>query len=361
MKSGAAGEAGRASPACGFAVRYGRLGASSRLRHWEWRERLAARGWTCPIQNFFPDDYLRKLYAGGGKSKTALLSGWAARRSWLGRAPELLVVEYELFPLLPWRVEAHWWRRRRIVVDFDDNVWEKYARIPVLRHKFDRIVRQARTVLVANDFLLERALRLNPNVVKLPTPIDPAWYPETPPEKFPRFTLAWIGTPVTYPYLEAHGEALREMLRLVDGELLVIASRALENRPIPGVRMRCVDWRPGEAETLLARSHVGIMPLPDDAFSRGKSAYKLIQYLGAGLPSIASPVGENRRVIAEGVTGFTASTPAEWREALRRITASPLDYAAMAKAAQAASDAYTYRALLPRYEAALFSAADATR
>ena len=83
--------------------------------------------------------------------------------------------------------------------------------------------------------------------------------------------------------------------------------------------MRFVDWNETTEGLLLEQSPVGIMPLTDDAFSRGKSAFKLIQYQAAGLPAIASPVGENRNVIADGINGFLANTPTEWANALTRL------------------------------------------
>ncbi|MPN27052.1 hypothetical protein SDC9_174479 [bioreactor metagenome] len=84
--------------------------------------------------------------------------------------------------------------------------------------------------------------------------------------------------------------------------------------------MRFEEWSADGEGGLLARCHAGIMPLPaDDPFAAGKSAYKLIQYLAAGLPSIASPVGENRRVLRPGETGYFASSPEEWADALRLL------------------------------------------
>ena len=84
--------------------------------------------------------------------------------------------------------------------------------------------------------------------------------------------------------------------------------------------MRFADWSEAKEGELLARCHVGIMPLPaDDPFAAGKSAFKLIEYLAAGLPAIASPVGENLRVLRDGETGYLAETPEEWTDALIRL------------------------------------------
>ncbi len=327
--------------AIGWATRYAQLGASSRLRHYQWAQRLEKAGYRIQMQPFFSDDYLRRLYDRSSRSRGAWLTGFRARRQWLKQAPQELILEYELIPFLPWCIERQLLQRHRYILDFDDNVWEKYRGKFGLAGKFDRLVEHAEAVIVANDFLYEKVRQRNSNVVKIPTPIDPADYPAELP-KFSRFTVAWIGTPVTYSYLEQAAPALREMARHTDFELLVIASAGLAARPIAGVPMRWIDWHAEDAGSHLVRSHVGIMPLPDDPFARGKSAYKLIQYQGAGLPAIASGVGENNRVIHDGVNGFLADTPDAWSEALRRLADSPECYRSMAQNARETARLYTY-------------------
>ena len=303
----------------GVCTRYGTLGASSRLRYYEFREAFEAAGFAPRFRPFFPDAYLKRLYAGKGKS--GLLGAAALLRRLAGAAflPERLLIEYELLPELPFGVEARFLRNRRYVLNFDDDVWLKYAGRKKLEDKYDRLVAGAAGVIAANDLLLERVRQLNPEVLKIPTAVDLEAYPVSA-EKFPRFTVGWIGTPVTYRYLELHAEALRAMARTVDFELLVIAKKNLEPRALSGVAMRFEEWSGENEGALLARCHAGIMPLPaDDAFAAGKSAFKLIQYLAAGLPAIASPVGENRNVLRPGETGFFASAPEEWADALRRL------------------------------------------
>jgi len=303
----------------GVCTRYGTLGASSRLRYYEFREAFEAAGFAPRFRPFFPDAYLKRLYAGKGKS--GLLGAAALLRRLADAAflPERLLIEYELLPELPFGVEARFLRNRRYVLNFDDDVWLKYAGRKKLEDKYARLVAGAAGVIAANDLLLERVRRLNPQVLKIPTAIDLEAYPLSA-EKFPRFTVGWIGTPVTYRYLELHAEALRAMARAVDFELLVIAKKNLAPRALSGVAMRFEEWSPENEGALLARCHAGIMPLPaDDAFAAGKSAFKLIQYLAAGLPAIASPVGENRNVLRPGETGFFAAAPEEWADSLRRL------------------------------------------
>ena len=304
----------------GIYTRYGRRGASSRLRYFDYRNAFETAGFAPHFHSFFPNAYLKRLYAGGGKSR--LLAAEALLRRLTSTAvhlPKRLLIEYELFPELPFGVESYFLRNRRYVLNFDDDVWLKYEGRGALAEKYDLLIEGAAGVVCANDLLLEKARRHNANVIKIPTAVDLDAFPKQA-RKFPDFTIAWIGTPVTYEYLERHTEALQSMALAVDFELLVIAKKSLGRRAIPGVNMRFADWSEAKEGELLARCHVGIMPLPaDDPFAAGKSAFKLIEYLAAGLPAIASPVGENLRVLRDGETGYLAETPEEWTDALIRL------------------------------------------
>lgn len=303
----------------GICTRYTRQGASSRLRYYRYASALETAGFEPEFHPFFGERYLHHLYSGGGKSRLLAAAALAKRLALAPLLPERLLIEYELLPELPYSVEAQLLGHRRYVLNFDDNVWEKYAARPRLADKYDNLCRRAAGVIAANDFLLDRIRPLNPNTIKIPTVVDLEEYPPAA-EKFPRFTVVWIGTPVTYAFLEQQAETLRAMAEAVEFELLVVAGKQLKARAIPGVSMRFADWSAETEADLLARSHLGIMPLPEnDPFAQGKSAFKLIQYRAAGIPAIASPVGENRTMIVPGETGFLARTPEEWVSALRTL------------------------------------------
>ena len=300
----------------GIFTRYDRMGASSRLRFYQWQEDFASFGYEPEFYPLLTRNYLKKLYRSGKKSKLALAAASICRFFQLLKAPRELLIEYELFPYLPAKWELLFLRRKRYFLGFDDNVWEKYSNDPALADKYDLLIRNAAGVIVANEFLYEKVKPLNSNLLRLPTVIQLEDYLASAPPKPERFTIGWIGTPVTYRYLEAFAEILQKASKAVDFELKVIASKHLT--PIDGVRMHFVDWSTETEVQELKTCHIGIMPLTDDDFSKGKSAYKLIQYLGAGLPSVASPVGENCKVITPE-TGFLANSAEEWIEAIRTL------------------------------------------
>ncbi len=315
----------------GVYTRYSRLGASSRLRYCDYFDAWRDAGFDVRFHPLLGDAYLRRLYATGRKSPLHAVSGLLRRMAGMPFLPERLMIEYELLPGFGASVELAFLKKKRYVLNFDDNVWEKYPPGTPLAGKYDALVRNAAGVIAANDFLLEKLARHNENIIKIPTAVDLGRY-DISTVKHSIFTLAWIGTPVTYAYLEAALPALRAMARAVDFELLVIARAELAARPLPGVRCRWIDWCEEAEVEELSRCHVGIMPLPDDPFARGKSAYKLIQYLAAGLPVIASPIGENRCVVLPGENGFLAETLEEWAEALCFLVQNDLSAGARASA-----------------------------
>lgn len=160
-------------------------------------------------------------------------------------------------------------------------------------------------------------------------------------EKFEKFTLVWIGTPVTYCYLEQHLPILQQLTADGSCELLIIADSNLQyTRKLPGVQARYVNWSSECENELLSCSHVGIMPLTDDDFSQGKSAFKLLQYQASGLPLIASPVGENNQVVKPGKNGFLPENAAGWLAACQALQNDQTLYENCSKYAR--SCAYDY-------------------
>ncbi len=304
-------------------TRYNEMGASSRLRYYLFRHAFEQAGFIPQFYPFFRSPYLKRLYSDGTKSYFMATTALMRRFALLPILPKRLLIEYELLPDIPAKLELKLLQNKSYVLNFDDNVWEKYSGRQHLENKYSALVKNANGIIVASDYLLERIAPMNPNTIKIPTVVDLNAYRATATEKFHRFTVAWIGTPITYCYLEANASSLQAMSQSVDFELLVIAKRSLETKAIPGVNMRFVDWSPETEAQLLQQCHVGIMPLVADSISIGKAAYKLIQYQAAGLPAIASPIGENKIVVKPGITGFLAESPEEWTKALKLLAENP--------------------------------------
>ena len=299
-----------------FLTRYSSLGASSRLRFYQFIPFLKEAGIDVSCDSFFDDSYLQNLYAGKKRKIFSLFKYYHSRQKLLKSIPDgtPVVIEYELFPHLPCCLERGFLKKHPYILNFDDAVDLHYQKIPFLKNKYPQLIADAKGIIVANDMLMEKFGKFNCNIIKIPT-IPPASI--TPgnckPEKL---TLVWTGTPVTAPFVQVCANALTEAAKKVDFELLTVGAEI----KIDGVNCRFIPWSQANEADALRQAHAGIMPLPDTAFARGKSAYKLICYLRSGIPGIASPVGENCRVISDGINGFLAGDDQKWCEAILQLS-----------------------------------------
>jgi glycosyltransferase involved in cell wall biosynthesis len=216
-------------------------------------------------------------------------------------------------------------RARRVLYDFDDAVMyrdrepERISRGRL--RSFRRTVRLADVVLAGNAYLAEHALRHNPNVHVVPTGVDLSPYREARCRSDDgRVRLVWIGSKITLKYLRGIQTVLEDLagrfnnltLRIISDEYIDVASMKVEER----------TWsRETEAADLMT-ADIGLAPLPDDPFTRGKCGFKILQYQAAGLCVVASPVGVNAQYVRDGVTGFLARDPAQWIERLGGLIAN---------------------------------------
>lgn len=255
-----------------------------------------------------------------------------------------------------------------MVYDFDDAVflpqeggrgWLERLRDPGGSTR--AFCRGAAVVLAGNPFLADFArdavgpggedrVRVLPSVVDprrlVPAGPRPA---ESPP------TLGWVGSDSTIPYLEALAPALRALADAVPHRLLVVAG---SRRPrLEGAAFDFARWTPeGEAD-LLASLDVGLYPLDDTPWGRGKCGFKALQYLACGVPCVASPVGVLRDIVRPGVTGFHATSTGEWVEACARLLRDRGERARMGAAGRGLVEAsYSLEVAAPRLAAALHDA-----
>ncbi len=305
-------------------TRYTSQGASSRYRFFMYVSKLMANDYNVETHSFFYPEYLDDIYGQKHPSRIKILLCYFSRVFALFKSAKNLYIEYELFPKIPYFFEKLFLKNKKYVLNFDDDVWSNYEKSSSLSDKYDLLVRGAAGVVVANDYLFEKVKKLNSNVIKIPTVVDLDDY-KGDFEKFERLSIVWIGTPVTYKYILSHAEIFQEIAKKIDFDLLIIASKKLESKKIEGVNMRFFDWSPRNEVEILKRSHIGIMPLDDDGFAHGKSAFKLIQYLAAGIPSIATDLGENRNIVTHGLNGYLVRTKEDWEQKIECICNDKLE------------------------------------
>lgn len=310
--------------------KFSRLGASSRLRMLQYipsLDRLGVAVDHCPL---LPDVYVKSLHAGRSYSARTLAGLSYVKRirnSWRADAYDLDWVEGELLPFLPRWFEKTFVRERHpFVAEYDDALFHRYDLSSsavvrsVLGSKIDIVMRDAACVIVGNRYLAEHAHRAGAARVEvIPTVVDAARYKPVVHRVRGRLVIGWIGSPVTQHYLYALRGPLREVCTRHNAFVRLIGASPDIAEHLQGVPLECVPWTEQKEADLLSGMDIGIMPLPDGLFERGKCGYKLIQYMACGLPVLASPVGVNSDLVRPGVNGFLATSESDWIDALSSL------------------------------------------
>lgn len=308
-------------------TRYGPLGASSRVRLLQYVPRLQAAGLDVTVQPLLDDDYVARRYAGRPGGLSSLVRTYLARVAGTLRARkyDLVWIEKELMPWVPGLLERGLLARIPYVLDYDDAIFHNYDQHPsfivrrLMGRKIDRVMRGAALIVAGNEYLAERARAAGAQRVEVvPSVIDLERYEPVTPLPDGPFTVGWIGSPMSQRLLEHIRGPLAEVVRRSDTRLVLIG---VTSHALDGVPHEIWTWTEASEVEQMQRLHVGIMPLQDTPWERGKCGYKLIQYMGVGRPVIASPVGVNSAIVTHGFNGFLASSPTEWLtafEALRR-------------------------------------------
>ena len=318
-------------------TRYTQAGPSSRYRFYNFQEPFREAGVEMEIKPLFGDDYLSD---NGFAGVLAVLRGYLSRflrvaRLWWNRGNgyDAILIEYELFPYVPAWFEALLHRRGvRYLVDYDDAIFHRYDRHrnPLIRAllggKIAEVMTWADRVIVCNPYLEEYARRHNASTVRIPTVVPLGRYTKglsryRRPEEG-TFVVGWIGSGSTSPYVLPILPVIERLVRKYPSlrlHLVGFDASLLTTEDRRRCKIEVIPWREDEEIERILRFDVGVMPLPDTPWSRGKCGFKLIQYMACSKPLVASPVGINCKLVEAGVNGFLALHPQEWEESLERL------------------------------------------
>jgi SAM-dependent methyltransferase len=311
---------GRKIRALGLAL-YSNLAASTRHRLTQYIVPLREHGIELCVRSLLDDAYLLKRYAGRRLPYASMAGAMVRRMRELTdqESFDCAIVYCEVFPLMPSWAEL---RLLKIpyVYDLDDAFYLKYrsgalgALSFALGNKIDNLIRGAAAVSAGNATLLAYTQKLNANCAFFPTVVDtarytckPSWASSGP------LNIGWIGSPSTAPYLNLIVEPLERLAREGPVRLTVIGGIPPSMR---GVEIVTLDWSEAMEVEAISQFDIGVMPLYDDPWSRGKCAFKLIQYMACGLPVVASRVGANIEVVTPEC-GRLAGSDDEWCDHLR--------------------------------------------
>jgi len=342
-----------------FFVPYTTEGGSNRFRVEQYLPHLNRHGIESMVRPFLCSSAFYDILYRPGRTPR---KGWYFLVSSLNRLLDLvrsrrfdrIVVHREAFPLGPAVLEWFLSRSRiPIVYDFDDAIWQRnsseanrplqFLKCP---GKIATIIRLSRQVIAGNGYLRDYALQHNPRVTVIPTPVDTDHFQPASRAGGEGVTLGWIGSHSSAPYLRMLDPVLPYLARQYDFRLKVVGGEYYNAHPSVSNH----EWRLDREVVDLQSFDIGLMPMPDNQWTRGKCAFKALQYMAVGIPVVCSPVGMNSEVVQDGVNGFLADSEVEWFERLSMLIEDRGLREAMGQRGRAiVENCYSVRANLPKF------------
>ena len=298
---------------------------SQRFRFEQYFDILTKAGHQYRVQSFLDERGWDTLYQPGKVFRKAfsVIAGFARRwRLMLTLADyDMVFIHREAAPVGPpifeWFIAKV--KRKKIVYDFDDAIWttdktdESFiAKLFRWRSKVGYTCKLASVVSCGNDYLANYARRFNQSVVVNPTTIDTSYHKPVSKNPSNRIIIGWTGSHSTLKYLDELMSALKVIGEKFPNTSMLVISNGSSSLPH-------IPWKIEREIEDLAKIDIGIMPLPDDEWSKGKCGFKALQYMAMGMPTVASPVGVNTLIIEDGVNGLLCSTHAEWIEKISTL------------------------------------------
>lgn len=213
--------------------------------------------------------------------------------------------------------------RKKLIFDFDDAIWLRNTsaeNMGVAKLKYHSktasICAWSHKASVGNNFLQQYASKYNRQVVYLPSTLDMAKYSQTKQHAVKEVVIGWTGSHSTLPYLKLLEPVLQKLERQYTFNLVVIADKAPD---LNLESLKFVPWKPETEIEDLLQFDIGVMPLPDTDWAKGKCAFKALQYMALGIPALVSAVGTNLEAVPNGKGGYTCTTEQEWYNCLEQL------------------------------------------
>jgi glycosyltransferase involved in cell wall biosynthesis len=306
---------------------------SQRFRFEQYFHLLRTSGYQYDVQSFLDSQNWQIFFktARVGEKALALVKGFIRRCALILKVKryDFVFIHREASPVGPpvfeWLVAKAF--RKKIIYDFDDAIWltdrenESWqTKFLKWRSKTASICRWSFKVSCGNEYLYNYALRFNLNSHVNPTTIDTSTHHSTnnyrQPEQNEKVVIGWTGSHSTLKYLSEIQPALKNIIeKNKNVSFLIIADQA----PALTIPFQFVKWNEEDEIRDLLKIDIGVMPLPDNDWTKGKCGFKALQYMALGIPAVVSPVGVNSKIIEHGKEGFLAATLLDWENYLLKL------------------------------------------
>lgn len=309
-------------------MKYGNLAASTRQRLLQFMPHLNAADIEISPSALFDNGYLTAKFQGSTINKAAIAKSYLHRLQVIlhARPYDAIWVQYESFPYLFGFMERLvFLRGKPVIYDFDDAIFHQYDshKNPVVRfllgNKLQGLLRGSTLAICGNAYLQNYAKQFCKNTIIIPTVVNTDHFrPAARKAKKERVIIGWIGSPSTWFYVNPLVPLLSKLAAELNLTIRVIgAGPRVQAFP----NFEFVEWSEATEVSEIQNMDVGIMPLPDEKWARGKCGYKLIQYMACGVAVVASPVGVNNDLVQPTIHGYLAASNLEWESALRKLVA----------------------------------------
>ena len=301
-----------------------------RFRFEQWVPLLPDTGMSFDVRAVFSKAAYRTIYSPGHAPRKAVYTAAGLLRRALDvpacRRADVVLLYRFMFPLGPPLLDLLVERRVPVVYDFDDAIFlrttnphNRVASLFKQSNKISSIIASAAHTTVGNEYLARYARKFSPNVSILPTTLDTVRYsrPNDWQRTPGRLRIGWSGSTTTTSHLRSIDRALQRVLSKHDVELVVIGAASYQLPGNPKVVSK--SWDPATEISDICDFDIGIMPLPDDEFARGKCGFKALLYMALSVPCVVSPVGVNTAIVRDDDNGLLATTEDEWVAALGRM------------------------------------------